>query len=188
MSKIKRRTVWFTADLHFGHKNIIKYCDRPFSSVEEMDEYIVNMWNSCVGHNDEVFILGDVSLAGYKNGAELYFDRLSGSITVVPGGHDRKWIKELRKMDRMEQYSDSGWRIHIEQPLCYRRLNGFDVVMCHYPMRTWHQSHRGSIQLHGHSHGKLEPLENQYDVGLDNNDMQLVTLEFLQRRFEDGSA
>lgn len=188
MNKKSKRKVWFTADPHFGHKNIIEYCDRPFSCVEEMDEYIVNMWNSCVGHNDEVFLLGDVSLFGYEGRVECYLNRLSGSITVIPGSHDYKWVQGFNDAGRVYQESGSGWKIDIELPLCHRRLNGFDVVMCHYPLRTWHQSNRGSVQLHGHTHGRLAPLERQYDVGLDNNNMELVSLEFLQERFRNDSS
>jgi calcineurin-like phosphoesterase family protein len=52
--------IYFTADLHLGHANIINHCDRPFSSVEEMDEHLINAWNSRVRPNDTVYIIGDL--------------------------------------------------------------------------------------------------------------------------------
>lgn len=78
---------YFTSDLHFGHKNIIKYEDRPFSSVEEMDEFLIYKWNSKVGKNDEVYILGDFGFVSGTRANEL-LDRLNGKKFLIKGNHD----------------------------------------------------------------------------------------------------
>lgn len=72
--------IWFTSDLHFGHKNIIRFCDRPWNSVEEMDEALINNWNSVVGDDDIVFDLGDFAFASNGRWKEL-LQRLKGDIT-----------------------------------------------------------------------------------------------------------
>ena len=69
---------FFTADLHLGHKNIIKYCNRPFSSLKDMDETIINNWNSVVGKNDTVYALGDLVFGFHKY--EKYLNQLNGKI------------------------------------------------------------------------------------------------------------
>ena len=69
--------IYYTADLHLGHENVIRYCDRPFSNAEEMGEAIVSNWNSVVREEDEVYIIGDV-LFKLKNDSPLYLDRMNG--------------------------------------------------------------------------------------------------------------
>lgn len=81
--------LWFTADTHFGHANIIKYTKRPFSSVEEMNEVLINNWNSCVAQKDSVIFLGDFCLGD----PIPYLSELNGNVTFVQGNHDN--IKSL---------------------------------------------------------------------------------------------
>ena len=50
--------IWFIADPHFDHKNIIKYCERPFNTVEEMNQTLIERWNSVVKKDDKVFCIG----------------------------------------------------------------------------------------------------------------------------------
>lgn len=102
--------MWFTADTHFGHANVIRYCQRPFSTVQEMDEAIIDNWNRLVGSDDTVYHLGDFTLAGQEK-ASQYFSLLNGKISVVPGGHDKKWLR------KGEYASKSGHPVIILPPL-----------------------------------------------------------------------
>lgn len=85
--------IWFTADTHFGHGNVIRYNQRPFSSVSEMDNALIENWNEVVQPNDTIYHLGDFTLLGKKL-AENYFQRLNGRIHVIPDGHDQRWNRK----------------------------------------------------------------------------------------------
>ena len=81
--------VFVTADNHFFHKNIIKYCHRPFNSVREMNEYMIKKWNKKVSKDDLVFHLGDFALTRNQKQLEGIRRRLNGTIILIPGNHDR---------------------------------------------------------------------------------------------------
>ncbi|MDI6814005.1 MAG: hypothetical protein QMD10_10760, partial [Desulfitobacteriaceae bacterium] len=74
--------VHFTADQHFGHANIIKHCNRPFGTVTEMDEYLLEQWNSCVDENDTIYILGDLFFRNVVS-ADAYLNRLHGKKHLI---------------------------------------------------------------------------------------------------------
>lgn len=165
MSKVR----FFTSDHHFGHKNILKYQERPFSSVSEMDEALVDAWNKVVGDDDIVYHLGDFTL-GDLDKSKAYFKKLKGMIHVVPGGHDQ-WLMNF-KADRDVILSASGLPVLILPPLYSLDIPSkgkypLTVVMCHYAMRVWDRSHYGSLHLYGHSHGRLQGATNSMDVGVD---------------------
>jgi len=147
---------FFTSDEHYGHNNIIKYCDRPFKNSEEMDNEIIKRHNEVVSADDVVYHLGDFTLSG-KRFAENITRRLNGTHIFLKGSHDY-WDEKLPYIIEMN-------------------IDGTYIVMCHYAMRRWPRSHYDSIQLFGHSHGKLTPDKNQYDVGVDNNDFYPASLE-----------
>ncbi|MFP4019855.1 MAG: metallophosphatase [Bacteroidales bacterium] len=145
--------MFFTADYHLGHNNIIKYCDRPFSSVEEMDETIIDNHNSVVGKDDIVVHAGDLCLyKSYDRVKRNYIDRLNGQLIFLMGSHD-KWLSKCENIRDI-------WKGEV---------GGAYIVICHYLMRIWPLSHYGSWHLYGHSHGRAVPLEEgkQLDVGVD---------------------
>jgi len=153
--------IWFTADTHFGHKNIIKFCNRPFSSIEEMDAALITAWNDVVQLGDTVYLLGDFTL-GYQ--AQPYFGRLKGTVKIIPGGHDKRWIHG--------KYTTLSGPVE-KLPTCYTAKLWYNnerslyVVLCHYALQVWDRSHYGSLHFYGHSHGRLEPYPNALDVGVD---------------------
>lgn len=166
-------TVWITADQHFGHANIINLCNRPFLDVHEMDEELIRRWNIVVKPGDEVYVVGDFTL-GRARSAEQYVRRLAGKIAFVPGSHD-KWMREAVSRyegDFWDQYPFLGY-IHAFKEL------GHHIVLCHYAMRSWPDSMRGSFQLYGHSHGRLEKTRQprQMDVGVDCHHFYPVRLD-----------
>ena len=120
---------WLIGCTHFGHSNIIKFANRPFNDVNEMNETIVQNWNDTVGTKDIVYHLGDFSFKGghYEN----YIKRLNGNIVQIKGNHDKKF----GQFDYKEIVVDG-------------RL----VVMMHYPIEEWNGWYRKSVHFHCHTH------------------------------------
>ncbi len=161
---------FFTSDNHFGHFKIIEHCNRPFSSLEEMEEKMVERWNGVVTNNDRVYCLGDF---GFKNtiSAAKHFSRLKGKKILISGNHDNNKIKALR------------WeRVHYDAPMI--SLGGMQIVLNHYSMRTWNKSHRGSYHLFGHSHGKISTYFRSFDIGVDCWGFSPVELEQVKQFFQ----
>ena len=144
--------IFFTADQHYAHRNIIKYCNRPYSSIQEMDEALIFNHNSVVGEKDTVIHAGDFTLMKKREDVQRkYVRRLNGKHIFLNGSHDY-WL--------------AGWGMN---QIWEKSIDRKYVVVCHYAMRTWARSHYNSFQLYGHSHGKLEPVGKQWDIGVDNN-------------------
>ena len=163
------RKTFFTSDLHFGHANIIKYANRPFKSVREMDDTLIKNWNAKVTKSDVVWILGDFAFLQ----EEPLIDTaswLDGEKHVVWGNHD-KVFRSKKVRDALAKYNfvfHSGLE-EIYVPDSTVPGGKQHIVLCHYAMRVWNKSHRGSWQLYGHSHGSLpdDPHALSVDVGVD---------------------
>lgn len=96
---------FYIADMHFGHKNIIQYDNRPFDSVEEMDKALIQLWNETVGSDDIVYILGDFSW--YKEDKTAFIlGCLNGHKVLVKGNHDHISPKVARNFDRICEYAE----------------------------------------------------------------------------------
>lgn len=151
---------YLTADPHFGHANIIGYCDRLFENIDLMNAALISEWNLIVNDEDTVYLLGDLTLG---RDAWCYTDHLNGVIKIVPGGHDKRWIRSGGFKTRERQ-----GRITVLPSLITVKLGGEIVSLCHWAQRTWDRSHHGSLSFHGHSHGMLPAWPNALDVGVDN--------------------
>jgi calcineurin-like phosphoesterase family protein len=154
---------FFTSDTHFGDHRVLNIRRRPFRSVADMNDTMIRLWNSRVRPSDEIWHLGD--FASHAKTAEDILPRLNGRKHLVLGNLDGPDISAL------------GWS--SVQAYAEIKMDGIMVVLCHYPFRTWNGIHRGSINLHGHCHGRLKPLPRQYDVGVDSYNFQPVLLEEL---------
>ena len=139
---------YFISDLHLGHERIIKLCNRPFGSVTEMDEALIEGWNKKVKKNDTVYVLGDV--VWDKNKVVEYMRRLSGKKILVAGNHDKPWVRReecLGCFDSAVQYLEIS-------------LEGHPITMCHYPMLEWRSSREDEprklgYHIHGHIHNRI---------------------------------
>lgn len=150
---------FFTADIHFGHRAMLdpERGNRPFRTTDEMDEFIVKAWNEVVGPRDNVYVLGDVSFAPYPRTLELV-NSLNGRLHLVAGNHDEAMLKKPPFVASFEWVKD----------LHYLRVDGCRFALCHYPLATWRNCHKGSFHLHGHSHGGLSGRNPaRVDVGVD---------------------
>lgn len=150
---------FFTSDLHFGHKNILKFSGRPYSSVEEMDYSLVDNWNSVVGKLDFVYLLGDVSFHNNARTVEL-LRQLNGRVVLVKGNHDS--LNAAIKDQYIEIHN------YLERTLFSTSGTRYSVTMCHFPMRIWNKAQHGAWNLHGHSHNTMVPVGKQLDVGVDS--------------------
>jgi calcineurin-like phosphoesterase family protein len=151
---------WFTSDEHYGHHNIIRYCMRPFDSVDQMDEVLIEYHNSVVKRDDIVIHGGDFCLARNREIVyRKYINKLRGKHVFLKGSHDY-WIP----------WKDS-------QQVWERKIKGHYIVVCHYAMRVWARSHYNSFMLYGHSHGNLPPVGKQHDIGVDNNNFYPVSFD-----------
>ena len=155
--------LWFTADHHFGHANIIRHCNRPFASAEEMDAALTQLWNETVGPSDLVYHLGDFTLQPLDK-FKAIARQLNGQLKIVPGSHDRRWLAQFQA-DDPDLRTAHGHAITLLPPLVSLEIPDMRedhypqvIVLCHYALRVWDRSHYGSWHLYGHSHGHLPGL------------------------------
>ena len=156
--------IWFTADLHLGHNNIIKYCNRPFNSVKEMNGTIIKNWNAVVDNNkDTVYVLGDFSMSSDKKNLEDWFNALKGKKILVVGNHDSKECLNL------------PWKgVFDVKQIKYQKQK---LWLSHYAHRTWPNSYHGSLHLYGHSHGALPNFKRSMDVGVDAQNFKPISID-----------
>ncbi len=160
-------TTYFIADTHFGHANILKYTDRPWTGVDEMDEDLIDRWNHAVDDDDTVYHLGDFAM-GRKANWQPIFDQLNGRKLIVPGNHDPKpAVLEAMGWEVLPPIADIVVRLEDDEAATLGVEARQRFVLCHYPMLTWNRAHRGAVHLHGHSHGGLPQSSTRFDVGVD---------------------
>ncbi len=176
---------FYTADTHFRHARVIELNGRPFRGFQEMDEALVRRWNDRVSPDDTVWHLGDFAVEADAARIDALFARLNGTKHLVVGNHD----------EGHEGILTLPWA--SVQRLAHVEDAGRPVVLCHYPMTTWHEARHGAVHLFGHMHGKLPGTSSRIDVGVDAWDYAPVTLaEALGRMrhlrpdpaFKDGGA
>lgn len=145
--------IWIISDCHFGHTKIIELCNRPFSSVEEMDTELINNWNSVVDPDDTMYFLGDYTW--YKDDREKgIFNALSGKKHLIKGNHDPKTTLNLpweSQQDYLEIIVDKKF-----------------MVLFHYPILDWRNKFRGSLHFHGHVHNTpIREEKNRFNVSVE---------------------
>ena len=178
--KFDAEHTFFTSDTHFNHTNIIRFCNRPFRNVDEMNETIVANWNATIGMDDTVFHLGDFCLGGAAEWTRL-LDRLNGRIYLILGNHDLKNIRQ----GFLGRFEHVAMQMRIE-------IGKRKIYLCHYPFLCFEGGYKDVWQLFGHVHtrksntgidaGRLQYLyPTQYDVGVDNNDFTPVSYEQVKK-------
>lgn len=168
--------VYFTSDIHFGHKGIITMQNRPFESVEEMNRTLLLNFNAVVKKNDTVYILGDICHHMTMEQANQLIKKMNGKKYLIKGNHDKNYDTSL--------FEDI-------QDFMTISINGHYYALMHYPMLSWPKKNSGSIQLHGHIHSRMEYNEenliegiNRYDVGVDANNFFPVSVNRIIQFFE----
>ena len=158
------KEIWFTADQHFGHTNMIKHADRPFETVKEMDEVLIKNWNKCVKKGDTVYFLGDFAWRNVKE----YLAKLNGQIHWVRGNHDKRstttWLlkqPQIISVDNLKQI----------------KIDSTYITLCHYALRTWNMKQYDQWHLFGHSHGRMSSFGKSFDVGVDCHGFRPISFE-----------
>ena len=161
---------WYTADPHFNHSAIIKFCDRPFKDVAQMDQALLHNLESCVTWDDDLYILGDFSFGGESSRSYLQscFDRIPDRKHLIVGNHDTKATFSL------------GWT--SVQTLVEITDGDQKLVLCHYPMITFKDARRGALQLFGHVHKNWQGSHNTVNVGVDVWNFLPIQVAEIQRR------
>jgi len=179
---------WFTSDHHFGHTNIIKYCNRPWSTVEEMNEGLISRWNEVVADEDVVWVLGDVTMRPSNLGP---VSRLKGKKYLVAGNHDSCWTGQGKSYKQQERYLDAGFlglqpkgsieRFFLEDEFVEDgEGGGLWVAMSHFPytpdpiweadddrFAEYRLPDKGLPLLCGHVHDKWKTNGRMLNVGVD---------------------
>ncbi len=157
--------IYFTSDTHFGDPRVLRIDRRPFSNMEEHDHDLITRWNARIGPQDEVWHLGDFAYWRRDRTPEL-LARLNGIKHLVIGNNDAATTVMAEGWASTQHYAEL-------------EVAGHQLVLCHYPFRTWNRMGKKSINLHGHSHGRLKPMPRQFDVGVDPRHLQPVSLDEL---------
>lgn len=189
---------FFTSDMHFGHANIIKYANRPFlkpgdltssgdwispqiksQRAREMDAELIKRHNSVVTPNDDVYCLGDFCF-GVVDDAVRYLQQLHfKKFYFIWGNHDKAmealWTNFKNGVNTANLKDKIVWLGNMKEV----KINGQSIVLNHYAMKVWNQSHRGVWHLYGHSHGSLpdDPHSLSLDVGVDCHNYTPVSFE-----------
>lgn len=163
--------IHYTADPHFGHDNIINFCNRPFGSTKEMDRTLVENMNACVGADDDLYIIGDfgmgktASQAGYL---EEVFHSINGRKHLIRGNHDAGRVLDL-------PWESVSFMLEMKDDTRH-------VTMAHYPMITWNRARRGAQMLFGHVHDGFLGTRGCVNVGVDVWDFHPITIRDVLRR------
>lgn len=167
------KNTWFSSDWHLSHNNILKYDNRPFSTIEEHDKTIIENILKTTNIGDDLYFLGDFAFTNDKQKLTIWFEDLSDHLNLffIAGNHDNYQMKSL--------YRTYGTYLG---ELAEIKVNEQSIVLCHYAMRVWNKSHRGTWQLYGHSHHSLQDDKNalSIDVGINGKDYNYKPLEFNQ--------
>ncbi len=144
---------YYTADFHLFHDKIVEYCKRPFRNIEHMHKVLITNYNSVVEENDDVYIIGDLTLKGTENKGqiELLVNRLGGKKHFILGNHDR-----LRPFDYIEM---GFWSVHTSLYLPIQQFCLNHDPVCIYPEGSW--------VLCGHAHNLFRTIKNVVNVGCD---------------------
>jgi len=156
---------WFTSDTHFYHKNVIEYCNRPFATVEEMNEKLIERWNLCVKPDDTIYHLGDFIFAG-RNKLRPILDRLNGQIILVQGNHDHSdHVRLFKKVIPSLGIEIAQRNVNLSHyPYWYDPLEQLDGGGRYKERRL---IDNGEWLLHGHVHHHWKFKARMINVGVD---------------------
>lgn len=174
---------FFTSDTHFDDRYAIEYFHRPFTSVDEMNEVIVEKWNRLVRDEDIVYHLGDFTLDDIQH-FNKWISRLNGSIKILPGSHDQLWLKDFTASEKVQVIAPL---VSLEFTELQAGKGRQIIVLCHYAMQVWDRSNQGSWHLFGHSHGMLNGIGLSFDVGVDCTGFAPLSLDRIAAKMAELS-
>ena len=175
---------WYTSDPHYGHENVIKYCNRPFRSIGQMDRVFINNWNELVKPTDKIAVIGDFSLS-MKPVLDVT-PQLNGEKYLFVGNHDKCWPRKPVMWEKVVEYKAAGWHEVYIEAINTITLNGkrVQIHMAHLPYKPGEAElaaaegyelryldqrpeDEGKILLHGHVHQHWKLKGRMLNVGVD---------------------
>lgn len=167
--------IYLTSDLHFNHVNILKYepVNRPFETLEEMNEVLIKNWNERVTDEDTVYVLGDLAM-GTVEASRACIERLKGKIILIRGNHDSP--------KRIKMYEELGIEVH---DIFYLPYKGRYFILCHFPIASEEfikmviQDNSEVVNLYGHVHGNAPKgyVNGTFHVGVDTNNLAPISIQ-----------
>lgn len=167
--------IYYTSDLHIGHENIIRLCNRPYATVDEMNNDIISKWNKKVKPDDHVYILGDMFFKFQDiQYVKDVLKKLNGHKHLIKGNHD-KFLKQI------------SWKDYFDSLDLYAEIADNNRMVClfHYPIEEWNGYYRNSYMVYGHVHENMINIkkhERKFNAGVDVNDFEPKTLDELISR------
>lgn len=183
---LPNQKIFFTSDHHFDHKNVLVFCtNREFSCIKDMDKALISNWNEVVGPEDIVFVLGDFHWSNSNKAIKRVLNKLQGKINIILGNHDD--LKGFRELPEHVTLCSDITHLWIYPPSPEEDTQPVRVVLSHYPLMSWSGRSQGVLNLFGHIHShelrdkeefdqSLPLWPEQYDVGVDNNNLYPVEL------------
>ena len=176
VTKISGEQVFFTSDTHFNHISILRFCNRPFKDIQEMNQSLIENWNRVVGKDDLVFHLGDFAFGNAAAWNQI-LDQLNGKIILIVGNHDMKNMRQAV----VERFEEVALEMYIE-------IDKQPIILNHHPFLCYGGSYDNIWQLFGHVHTRQNYFgrdkermsvlfPTQYDVGIDNNNYAPISFE-----------
>ena len=174
---------YFIADTHFDHENIIRLSNRPFASIEEMNEALITNWNNTVKVTDEVYILGDFLFRSSGSSATDILKKLNGKKYLIKGNHE-KYLED--------KSFDKNQFVWVKDYFEFKE-DGVNFVLFHYPILEWNGFYRKSVHLYGHVHNNnTEYFEKVMDkralnVGVDIINFTPISIDDVLKRTNYGN-
>jgi len=168
--------LFFSSDHHFGHKNIIKFQNRPFKDVQEQDNELVRLWNETVPPDGIVIYQGDFALKLKSEKLKWILESLNyEKMYLIIGNHEKDilkkyWAKKYFEIisQRIEFYIQDGNKMNV-------------IVADHFPLLSWNRKYHGSYHTYGHVHNNdfIHPEKRTYNVCIDVNNYRPISYDDL---------
>lgn len=175
---------FYIGDTHFGHQLVLRFDNRPFSDVKEMDRVMIQLWNSRVQKDDNVYIVGDFAYRNEKP-EEWYLKQLNGHKYLIIGNHDKKLLSNEKAMGYLEA---ADKMMHVSD-------DGKQICICHFPLAEWNGFYRGALHIYGHIHNRkddawefMKTRTRAYNAGCMLHSYMPVSLRELIRDSENNLA
>lgn len=167
--------LFFTSDLHLGHRKYKELGDRDFVNIDVHDQYIISRINHTCGKGDILYVLGDISLHRTKEELVQLLKKIKPQLFVIKGNHDsERLLKYLVKNKAIINFYSSK----------VINVNSTPIHLSHYPLRLWHKKDEGGIHLYGHTHGRSKFYDKSMDVGIDAIGFEPISLNKVMETME----
>ena len=162
-------TTYFGSDIHLGHNNILKFCNRPFDNLEDMLHSFIGEVYSLAKDGDDIYLLGDICFNKVNESLNLLLD-CPANFHLIIGNHDNKTTINHKLWQSVNQLKD----IKIPEA-------DLPITLCHFPIEDWNRKRYGSLHFHGHTHNnashQISKIVNRYDVGYDATGKWIATID-----------